>query len=390
MADAEMRGNMNQKKYDRTYAEIDLGAIRHNILQERKQVGNSIKIMAVIKADAYGHGDIQVAEALNDIVDAYGVAIAEEALRLRQHGVGKMVLILGYTGDEWFDDVILHHISQTVYSYEMAEKLSDAAVRLGKIAHIHIKVDTGMSRIGFSPTADSIDLVCGISELPGIRIEGIFTHFARADEETTEAARKPFEEFMSFVGELEGRGVEIPIRHAANSAAILHFPEAYLDMVRSGITTYGLYPSEYVPRERLALRPALQWKSTVSFIKTIAPGTSVGYGGTFTAERETTVATVPVGYADGVRRDLSGKGRVLIHGRYAPMIGRVCMDQFMVDVTDIPDVHVGDVVTLIGTDGGNAISVEEVSALAHSFNYEYVCGISSRVPRKYICDSDAT
>lgn len=390
MADAEMRGNMNQKKYDRTYAEIDLGAIRHNILQERKQVGNSIKIMAVIKADAYGHGDIQVAEALNDIVDAYGVAIAEEALRLRQHGVGKMVLILGYTGDEWFDDVILHHISQTVYSYEMAEKLSDAAVRLGKIAHIHIKVDTGMSRIGFSPTADSIDLVCGISELPGIRIEGIFTHFARADEETTDAARKPFEEFMSFVGELEGRGVEIPIRHAANSAAILHFPEAYLDMVRSGITTYGLYPSEYVPRERLALRPALRWKSTVSFIKTIAPGTSVGYGGTFTAERETTVATVPVGYADGVQRDLSGKGRVLIHGRYAPMIGRVCMDQFMVDVTDIPDVHVGDVVTLIGTDGGNAISVEEVSALAHSFNYEYVCGISSRVPRKYICDSDVT
>lgn len=390
MADAEMRGNMNQKKYNRTYAEIDLGAIRHNILQERKQVGNSIKIMAVIKADAYGHGDIQVAEALNDIVDAYGVAIAEEALRLRQHGVGKMLLILGYTGDEWFDDVILHHISQTVYSYEMAEKLSDAAVRLGKIAHIHIKVDTGMSRIGFSPTADSIDLVCGISELPGIRIEGIFTHFARADEETTDAARKPFEEFMSFVGELEGRGVEIPIRHAANSAAILHFPEAYLDMVRSGITTYGLYPSEYVPRERLALRPALRWKSTVSFIKTIAPGTSVGYGGTFTAERETTVATVPVGYADGVRRDLSGKGRVLIHGRYAPMIGRVCMDQFMVDVTDIPDVHVGDVVTLIGTDGGNAISVEEVSALAHSFNYEYVCGISSRVPRKYICDSDAT
>lgn len=378
---------MEQKKYDRTYVEIDLEAIRHNILQEKENVGNSVKMMAVIKADAYGHGDIRVAEALNDIVDAYGVAVVEEALRLRQNGVGKMILILGYTGDEWFEDVILHHISQTVYSYEMAEKLSDAAVRLGKTAHIHIKVDTGMSRIGFLPTADSVDIVCDISKLPGIRMEGIFTHFARADEETTDAARSPFEAFMSFVGELEGRGVEIPLKHAANSAAILHFPEAYLDMVRSGITTYGLYPSERVPRERVSLRPALQWKSIVSFIKTIEPGTSVGYGGTFTAARETTVATVPVGYADGVRRDLSGKGRILVHGRYAPIIGRICMDQFMVDVTDIPDVHVGDVVTLIGTDGTNTLSVEEVSALAHSFNYEYVCGISSRVPRKYVSDS---
>lgn len=384
------RKNREQKEYDRTYLQIDLGAIRHNILQERSRVGNDIKIMAVVKADAYGHGDVQVAEALYDLVDAYGVAVAEEALRLRQHGIEKMVLILGYTGEGWFDDIISHDISQTVYSYEMAEKLSAVAVQRNKTARIHIKVDTGMSRIGFSLTNESVDTICAISELPGIRIEGIFTHFARADEKTTDAARKPFEVFMSFVGELEGRGIDIPLKHAANSASILHFPEAYLDMVRSGITTYGLYPSEYVPREGVSLRPALQWRSIVSFIKTIGIGTSVGYGGTFTAERETTVATVPVGYADGVKRDLSGKGRVLVRGRYAPILGRICMDQFMVDVTDIPDVCVGDVVTLIGTDGDGTISVEEVAGLAHSFNYEYVCGISSRVPRKHISDSNTT
>lgn len=381
-----MERETDQKEYSRTYAEINLGAIRHNILEERKRVGSRVKIMAVIKADAYGHGDVPVAEALDDLVDAYGVALAEEALHLRQQGIGKMILILGYTGSGWFEELISHDISQTVYSYPMAKELSEAAVRLGKTAKIHIKVDTGMSRIGFLPVRDNIDVIRAISELPGICLEGIFTHFARADEETSEAAREPFEKFIIFVRELEGRGIHIPLKHAANSASIIHFPEAYLDMVRSGITTYGLYPSELVPKEKLHIRPALQWKSLVSFVKTVHPGTSVGYGGTFTASRETVVATVPVGYADGVRRDLSGKGRVLIHGQYAPIIGRICMDQFMVDVTDLSDVCAGDTVTLIGTDGEHAISIEEVAGLAHSFNYEYACGISVRVPRKYVME----
>lgn len=378
-----MEEKREQKIYDRTCVEIDLNAIRYNIVEEKKRVGKDVKIMAVIKADAYGHGDCEVAEVLRDLVDAYGVAIPEEALRLRENGVRKMILILGYTGSDWFEDIIANDISQTVYSYEMAKNLSDAACRLNKKARIHIKIDTGMSRIGFMPSKDNIEVIRSIRELPGIEIEGAFTHFARADERTPEAAREPFEKYMIFVSELENRGIYIPVKHAANSAAILQFPDACLDMVRSGISTYGLYPSEEVPKDKICLRPALQWKTVVSFVKWIHPGTSVSYGGTFTAEKETKVATIPVGYADGVRRELSGKGRVLIRGQYAPILGRVCMDQFMVDVTHIDPVVEGDEVTLIGKDGENVISVEEVAALSHSFNYEYICGISKRVPRKY-------
>lgn len=369
--------------YDRTYAEVDLGAIRFNIQEEKKCIGTGTKIMAVIKANAYGHGDIEVARALDDLVDAYGVAVAEEALRVRKSGIKKMVLILGYTGNDWFEDIITHDISQTVSSYEMARELSQTAQALGRKAKIHIKLDTGMSRIGFLPVRDNIDVIHAIHELPGIVIEGIYTHFARADEKTPDAAREPLEKYMIFIEELENRGIHIPVRHVANSAAILQFPEACLDMVRSGISTYGIYPSADVCR-KTPLRPALQWKSIVSFVKTIHPGVSVGYGGTFTAERETVVATIPVGYADGVRRDLSGKGRVLVHGQYAPILGRICMDQFMIDVTDIPEVCVGDEVTLIGRDGERELPVEEVANLAHSFNYEYLCGISNRVPRKYV------
>lgn len=378
-----MEKKWEPKIYDRTYVEIDLNAIRHNISEEKKFVGKDVKIMAIIKADAYGHGDCEVAEVLRDLVDAYGVAIPEEALPLRERGVRKMILILGYTGSDWFEDIIENDISQTVYNYEMARKLSDAACRLDKKARIHIKIDTGMSRIGFMPVKDNIEVIHSISELPGLEIEGIFTHFARADEKTPDAAREPFEKYMMFVSELENRGIYIPVKHVANSAAILQFPDSCLDMVRSGISTYGLYPSENVQKDNIYLKPALQWKSVVSFVKWIHSGTSVSYGGTFVAKRDTKVATIPVGYADGVRRELSGKGKVLIRGQYAPIIGRVCMDQFMVDVTHIDPVLEGDEVTLIGRDGEHAISVEEVAELSHSFNYEYICGISKRVPRKY-------
>ena len=333
---------LEKKKYDRTYVEIDLEAIKHNIRCEREKVGDKVKIMAIIKANAYGHGDIEVAEALKDEVDAYGVAIIEEALKLRKAGVTKMILILGHTGKIWYDDLIKNDISQAVYSYEMA-----------------------------------------ISRLPGIEIEGIFTHFARADEVSTEWTKEPFEKFQIFRHELQKRGVEIPLAHVANSASILRLPSTYLDMVRSGITTYGLFPSDEV-KKNVPLRPALSWKTEVVHVKTVHAGTSISYGGTFTAERESVIATIPVGYADGVKRDLSGKGRVLVRGCYAPIVGRICMDQFMIDVTDIPEVKVGDTVTLIGQDGSRRISVEEVAALAHSFNYEYICSITERVPRRYI------
>lgn len=374
---------LEKKKYDRTYVEIDLEAIKHNIRCEREKVGDKVKIMAIIKANAYGHGDIEVAEALKDEVDAYGVAIIEEALKLRKAGVTKMILILGHTGKIWYDDLIKNDISQAVYSYEMAKILSEEAMRLGKKAKIHIKVDTGMGRIGFQPVKDNIEVIYAISRLPGIEIEGIFTHFARADEVSTEWTKEPFEKFQIFCHELQKRGVEIPLAHVANSASILRLPSTYLDMVRSGITTYGLFPSDEV-KKNVPLRPALSWKTEVVHVKTVHAGTSISYGGTFTTERESVIATIPVGYADGVKRDLSGKGRVLVRGCYAPIVGRICMDQFMIDVTDIPEIKVGDVVTLIGQDGSRRISVEEVADLAHSFNYEYICSITERVPRRYI------
>lgn len=372
------------RQFDRTYAEVNLQAVRHNIEEARKNIKSDTKIMAIVKANAYGHGAVPVSKALISQVDAYGVAMIEEALELRDAGINKMILILGYTGEEWYEELVKHCISQTIYTYDMAKKLSDVAVSFGKQTPIHIKIDTGMGRIGFAPTEESLDIVEKISHLPGVFIEGIFTHFARADEKTIEAAKEPFARYMQFVQELEKKGIRIPIRHVSNSASIISFPEANLDMVRSGITTYGLYPSEDVPKEILKLQPAMSWKSKISFVKPIEPGTSISYGGTFTAEKPMIVATVPVGYADGMKRDLSGKGRVLVHGQYAQILGRVCMDQFMIDVTDISNVKMGDTVTIFGKDGDKCIPVEEIAELSHSFNYEFVCSISKRVPRKYI------
>ena len=372
------------RQFDRTYAEVNLQAVRNNIQEARKNIRKGTKIMAIVKANAYGHGAVPVAKALISQVDAYGVAMIEEALELRDAGIDKMILILGYTGEEWYDELVKHRISQTIYTYEMAKRLSDVAVSFGKQTPIHIKVDTGMGRIGFAPTEESLDIVEKISHLPGIFIEGVFTHFARADEKTIEAAKGPFNRYMKFIQGLEQKGIQIPIRHVSNSASIIAFPEANLDMVRSGITTYGLYPSEDVPKDIMKLQPAMSWKAKISFVKRVNPGTSISYGGTFTAEKPMVVATVPVGYADGVKRDLSGKGRVLVHGEYAPILGRVCMDQFMIDVTDIPDVKMGDTVTIFGKDGKKCISVEEIAESSHSFNYEFVCSVTTRVPRKYI------
>lgn len=372
------------KVFDRTYVEIDLQAIRHNLIQVRNRIKDETKIMAIVKANAYGHGAIPVAKAIENMVDAYGVAMIEEALELREAGFSQMILILGYTGEEWFEEVINYRISQTIYTYDMAKKLSDVAVSLGKDAYVHIKLDTGMGRIGFQPTTENVEKIKQISELPGLKIEGIFTHFARADEDTTKPVEKPLEQYMNFVHQLEEKGVHIPIKHVSNSASIINLSQANFDMVRTGIINYGLYPSEDIKKESIDLKPAMQWKSMVSFVKEVAPGTSISYGGTFVADKEMLVATIPVGYADGMKRDLSGKGQVLIHGEYAPILGRVCMDQFMVDVTDIPDVKMGDEVTIFGKQGEQEISVEQIASQSHSFNYEFVCNISQRVPRKYI------
>lgn len=371
------------KKYYRTYAEVDLQAIRHNIKETRKRINENTKIMAIVKADAYGHGAVEVSHALEDLVEAYGVAMIEEALELRRSGIQKMILILGYTGMEWYPQLVEQKISQTVYTWEMAEQLNEAAGKLGQKAVVHIKLDTGMGRIGFAPSEENVAVVRKISRLPWLEIEGIYTHFARADEKTDLPIREPFRQYMSFVEKLQDAGVKIPIRHVSNSASILHFPEGNLDMVRSGITTYGLYPSDEVPGEGIRLMPAMQWKSVISYIKEVPAGTSISYGGTYICRESMRVATVPVGYADGMKRDLSNKGRVLVHGTYAKILGRVCMDQFMIDVTSIPQAAIGDEVTIVGRDGEKQIPVEEIAGLSHSFNYEFVCSITGRVPRKY-------
>lgn len=369
--------------FERTYAAVNLKAIRNNIMEEKRLLHPGTKIMAVVKANAYGHGAVPVSKALYNLVDAYGVATVQEAMELREAGIDKLILVLGYTPDCWFSEIIKFDISQTVYTKEMADMLNLEGMRQGKKARVHIKLDTGMGRIGFPPTKESVRDVKEIADLPFIRTEGLFTHFARADEGDDAPVKAPFDSYRRFSSWLEDAGVCIEIHHVSNSAAILDFPAANLDMVRSGITTYGLYPSDRVSSDILRLQPAMQWKSRISFLKRIPKGFSVGYGGTFTASRDTLVATIPVGYADGMKRALSNRGRVLVRGQYADIIGRVCMDQFMIDVTSIADIVIGDTVTIFGEDNGKLLPVEEIAANAGSFNYEFVCGVSERVPRKY-------
>ncbi|WP_343210374.1 alanine racemase [Anaerolentibacter hominis] len=371
------------KEYYRVCADIDLDAIYDNIEETRKRLNPQTQIMAVIKADAYGHGAVPVAGMLERITDSFGVAIAEEALELRSAGIRKPVLILGYTPAPFYEELAEQDISQTVFQYEMACKLSEAAIKVGKPIKIHIKVDTGMSRIGFMPAEESLRIIGQIQKLPGLILEGIFTHFASSDSADKTQAREQLRKFLDFTADLENKGIRIPVRHAANSAAIMEMPESQLEMVRSGISTYGMYPSDEVDQGRLKLCPAMSVHAYVSYVKTLPEGVGVSYGSTFITGRDTVVATIPVGYADGYSRQLSNQGRVLIHGKSAPIIGRVCMDQFMVDVTDIPDVKEGDTATLMGRDQDEIITAEEIGSMTHSFNYEVVCDVGKRVPRAY-------
>ena len=374
---------MNQ--YYRVHAVIDLDAICNNINEVKRVIGPDVKVMPVIKADGYGHGAVPIAKALNEIgVDAFAVAIIEEGITLRNHGIKQPIVILGYTSEYQYGALIQYEIQPTVFCYEMAESLSKIAVALGKDAKVHIKLDTGMNRIGFKPTKESLETVIKISKLPNIKIEGIFTHFACADEENKDSAKKQKAEYDKFIGWLEEQNIDIPVKHVSNSASIIDMDQWRMDMVRSGIITYGLYPSEEVAKDVLNLKPAMSLKTHIVHVKEVEPGEGVSYNHTFITKRKTKIATIPVGYADGYPRALSSKGRVLIHRQYAPIIGRICMDQFMVDVTDIEGVSVMDDVTLVGNDGENHISVEEVANMAGSFNYEFVCGISKRVPRVYI------
>ena len=366
--------------FDNTYVKIDLDVIESNIDAIREQVG--VDVMAVIKADAYGHGAVQVARLLQDKCSFFGVSSILEAMELRRAGIYNPILILGQTPIRAFPALVQAEIRPTIFHYEAAVALSKAAQSLGKDAAFHLAVDTGMSRIGFQATEADADICAEIANLPGLVCEGIFSHYATADCENLSKSRAQAELFDKFCQMMKDRGVEIPIRHMDNSAGLMNFSNHY-ELVRSGIVTYGMYPSDEVDPGLLNIRPALQWLSRVTHVKTLPAGREISYGGTYVTTKETRVATIPVGYADGYRRCLSGNFYVLIRGKKAPILGRVCMDQMMVDVSDIPDVTLNDRVVLVGKSGDEEITMEQLAAAMDTINYEVVCGISRRVPRVY-------
>ena len=380
------------KKYSRVMARIDLDAIAYNMEQMHRNIDAKTKMIGVVKTDGYGHGAIPVARMLEAYEYVWGFATAtlDEAVLLRKSGIRKPILVLGCIFPDQFEEMLEHEIRMTVYQEEQMQELSDLAVQLDRQAYFHVKLETGMSRLGFAPTDDSVEAIRRIIDLPHMKAEGIFTHFAKADEADKTYTRQQLTIFHEMTSKLKERGVTFPYEHCSNSAGIIDVREANCDLVRAGIAIYGLYPSQEVSKKAVELKPALSLISHVEYVKTISAGTSVSYGGTFVAEKEMQIATIPVGYGDGYPRSLSNKAYVLIHGKKAPIIGRVCMDQFMVDVTGIDNVKFGDQAVLIGTDGEETITVDQLSELADRFNYEFVCDLGKRIPRVYCRDGKIT
>lgn len=374
-----------EELYSRVYAEINLDHIIKNMESMAANLPAGTGIIGVVKADGYGHGAVPVAKAIAPFVCGYAVAAVEEAVILRKHGVTKPVLVLGATHRRHFDMLLEYGISPTIFEYDKAKMLSGMAVKRNKTASIHIAVDTGMGRIGFLPGEEGVRRVERIQCLPGIRIEGLFTHFSKADETDKSFTKLQYQRFISFTKALKKRGIQIPICHCSNSAAIMDLPWMGLDAVRAGISMYGIYPSGEVARQ-VRLWPAMEIRSFVTYVKEVEQGTTISYGGTFTADRKMRVATIGTGYGDGYPRSLSGKGYVLLHGKRAPILGRVCMDQFMADVTDIPEAAEDDRVTLVGRDGEEELSMETLAGLCNGFCYEIPCVLGKRVPRVYTRD----
>lgn len=372
--------------YTRVYAPIDLDAVVFNMEAMKRRLAPGTGIIGVLKTDGYGHGAVPLAKVMDPYVQGYAVAAIEEGLILRRHGITKPVLVLGVTHKSRNEELIASQIRPSVFTMEQAVPLSEQAVRMGRKAKIHLAVDTGMNRIGMYPDEAGADLAAAIGALPGIEIEGLFTHFARADETDKESTRLQLERYLHFVELLRQRGLKIPVKHCSNSAGIIDLPQTHLDAVRAGISIYGLYPSDEVDRPQVPLKPVMSLKSFITYVKIIAPGSEVSYGGTFCAEKPMRVATVSAGYGDGYPRGLSNKGCVLVCGRRAPILGRICMDQFMVDVTEIPEAGIDTEVTLIGRDGDEEITVEELAALSGGFHYELICDLGKRVPRVYYKD----
>ena len=376
------------KQYSRVYARIDLDAVAYNMGQLKRRIGGGAQIIAVIKMDGYGHGAVAVARMFEEkeysYIWGFATASLEEAVALRHGGIQKPVLVLGCIFPEQYEEMLKYDIRATVYMEETAKELSEAAIKYGKTAHIHIKVDTGMGRLGFLPGEECVGSIHRISTLPGIEVEGMYTHFAKADEIDKTYTLRQHEQFARMKEALEKIGVHITYYHCNNSAGIIDHPDMKHDLVRAGIAIYGMYPSDEVCREAVHLKPALELVSHVTYVKEVEAGTCISYGGTFTAPNKMKIATIPVGYGDGYSRGLSNRGHVLIHGKRARILGRVCMDQFMADVTDIPDVRFMDQVVLIGRDQKEEILVEELSGITGRFNYEFVCCLGKRIPRVYI------
>lgn len=366
----------------RTYLKIDLNKLEHNFNCVRNKLPSNIKILGVIKANAYGHGAVEIGKFLDGKCDFFGVACIEEAVELKKAEIKTPILILGRVFPFDIETAVKYDVRIPIFSYDDAVALSNEAVKQGKNMPFHFCIDTGMSRIGFQVNEESADICKSITELPNIFAEGLFSHFATADEKDLSKAVEQRNKYKKFCKMLSDRGIEIPIKHLNNSAGIMNFDE-YFDMCRTGIITYGLYPSDEVDKDILDLEPIMSWHSKISHIKELEPNREISYGGTFKTDRVTKVATVPVGYADGFPRCLSNKGKVIINGKYAKILGRVCMDQFMVDVSDI-ECNINDEVVLFGTQKNAHISLEELANSAYSFNYELPCRIPVRVNRVYV------
>ncbi len=371
------------ERFTRTYSVIHLNSINYNISQVKKQIQPDTKILAIVKANAYGHGALRIAKEIKDKVYGFGVATVREALELRHSGINNFILVLGYVAPIEYEDMINNEITFTIATKEMAEDISKYALKLKKNALCHIKINTGMNRLGFTANDETVNTIKELYGLSGINWDGIFMHFATADELSKEYSHRQFSLFMDVIDKLSRENITFPIRHCANSAAIIDMPEYQLDMVREGIVLYGLKPSQEV-NEYPDFKPVMEIKSHVIFVNELAAGESISYGRSFVTQKPMKVATVAIGYADGYPRSLSNKGYVLIKGQKAPILGRICMDQMVVDVTDIENVKVEDVVTIVGKDGDLEITIEELSKLSGRFNYEFVCDISERVEKKYI------
>ena len=371
--------------YFRTQAKIDLDAIEYNCNNIRKKLPNDCKLLGVIKAYAYGHGSVKIAKLLDEKCDFFGVATVDEAVELKEAKIKTPVLILSRVMPFLYEDVVKYDIRIPIFTFEDAKALSDEAVKQNKTVPFHFCVDTGMSRIGFQVNNESADLCKKICELPNIEAEGLFSHFAKADEKDLTSACNQRELYKEFVTLLEESGINIPIKHLNNSAGIINFDQ-YFDMCRMGIILYGLYPSDEVDKTIIDLKPALSWVSHIAYVKTLDEGREISYGGTYKTSEKRVIATVPVGYADGYPSVLSNRGRVIVNGQYANIVGRVCMDQFMIDVTGFEGVDTNTPVILIGSDGDACVSADEIARLTNTISYEVVCDISRRVPRTYYKD----